>query len=140
MPLAQALGRLHCRRALVVHGEDDGLDEVSLSGKTRIAEWTGERVKTYTLEPGDFGIPRSPLGTLQVNSAQESAEIVRSVLKGEIGPARDVVVLNAGIALYTGFAVRSIEEGVLLAIKTIDGGGADQKLKDYISVSNKAMP
>lgn len=137
VPLAQALGRLHCRRALVVHGEDDGLDEVSLSGKTHVAEWTGERVKTYMLEPGDFGIPRSPLAALQVDSARESAKIVRSVLRGERGPARDVVVLNAGIALYTGFAVRSVQEGVSLASSTIDGGAADQKLKDYIRISNK---
>ncbi len=133
-PLAAALGRLGCRHALVVHGAD-GLDEVSLSGPTHAAEWRQEGVRTFTIQPADFGFACRPLSELQVSSARESADVIRTVLAGAAGPPRDVVLLNAGAALYVGDAAASLEAGVALARTTIDSGAARETLERYLPLS-----
>ncbi len=135
-PLAVALGRLGCRHGLVVHGED-GLDEVSLSGPTQVAEWGPQGVRTYNINPMDYGFPCRPLTALQVSSAQESADIIRSVLAGTLGPHRDVVLLNAGAALYAGNAAASLADGIALARKTIDSGAAAQTLERFIPLTHR---
>ena len=135
-PLAAALGRLGCQHGLVVHGED-GLDEVSLSGPTQVAEWGPQGVRTYRIKPTDYGLPCCPLTALQVSSAQESADIIRSVLAGTPGPQRDVVVLNAGAALYVGNAAASLEDGVALARATLDSGAAARTLERFIPLTHR---
>jgi anthranilate phosphoribosyltransferase len=119
-----------------VHGED-GLDEVSLSGPTQVAEWGPQGVRTYRIKPTDYGLPCRPLTALQVSSAQESADIIRSVLAGTPGPQRDVVVLNAGAALYVGNAAASLEDGVALARATLDSGAAARTLERFIPLTHR---
>ena len=135
-PLATALGRLGCQHGLVVHGED-GLDEVSLSGPTHVAEWGPQGVRTYRINPTDYGFPCRPFTTLQVSSAQESADIIRSVLAGTPGPHRDVVLLNAGAALYAGNAATSLGEGIALAKATVDSGAAARTLERFIPLTHR---
>ncbi len=133
-PLAEALGRLGSRHALVVHGAD-GLDELSLSGPSHVAEWTEGQVKTYTIEPAEFGLSACRLSELQVNSAQESADLIRHVFAGQPGPARDIVCLNAGAALYVGDLVSSVGQGIARAQAAIDSGAAARTLDAYIALS-----
>ena len=133
-PLAEALGRLGSRHALVVHGAD-GLDELSLSGPSHVAEWTEGQVKTYTIEPAEFGLSACRLSELQVNSAQESADLIRHVFAGQPGPARDIVCLNAGAALYVGDLVSSVGQGVARAQAAVDSGAAARTLDAYIALS-----
>ena len=133
-PLAEALGRLGSRHALVVHGAD-GLDELSLSGPSHVAEWTEGQVKTYTVQPAEFGLSACRLSELQVGSAQESADLIRHVFAGQPGPARDIVCFNAGAALYVGDLVSSVGQGVARAQAAIDSGAAAQTLDAYIALS-----
>ncbi len=95
--LAQALGRLGTRRAIVVHGLE-GLDEVSLSGPTRAAQVSSDGVHWFQWEPADFGVSTQPMDELVVEGPEHSAEVIRGVLAGRRGPARDVVILNAAAA------------------------------------------
>ena len=133
-PLAEALGRLGSRHALVVHGAD-GLDELSLSGPSQVAEWTGGQVKTYTVQPAEFGLSACRLSELQVSSAQESADLIRHVFAGQPGPARDIVCFNAGAALYVGDLVPSVGQGIARAQTAIDSGAAARTLDAYIALS-----
>lgn len=134
-PLAESLGRLGSIHALVVHGED-GLDEISLTGETQVAEWSNGRVQTFILRPQEFGFSPCRLTDLQVTSAQESAEIIRSVCAGALGPHRDIVVLNAAAALYAGDAVASLAAGVELARRTLDSGAALRTLDAFITLTH----
>ena len=133
-PLAEALGRLGSSHALVVHGAD-GLDELSLSSPSHVAEWVEGRVKTYTIQPQEFGFSPCRLSDLQVRSAQESAAVIRHIFAGQPGPARDIVCLNAGAALYAGDLVPSVSAGVSRAQTTIDSGAVARTLDGYISLS-----
>jgi anthranilate phosphoribosyltransferase len=127
-PIATVLGRLGSTHALVVHGED-GLDEISLSGPTVVAELRGGTVRRLRLEPEALGFRRAPLAALQVTSAEDSAERLRGVLAGEESAARDVVLLNAGAALYAADLVDSIEAGIGRARTAIDEGSAARLLE-----------
>lgn len=133
-PIAEALGRLGSAHALVVHGED-GLDEISLSGPTLVAEWYAGRVRTFTLHPGELGFPLCRLADLQVRDAQESAAIIRAICTGAQGPHRDIVLLNAAAALYAGDAVASIRAGVELARASLDSGAAYRTLEHFVRLS-----
>jgi anthranilate phosphoribosyltransferase len=133
-PLAEALGRLGSVHALVVHGED-GLDEISLTAPTVTAEWRNGSVRTATLTPEEFGFVRCSLADLQVKSAQESADIIRSIFTGTRGPQRDIVLLNAGAALYAGDAVPSIAVGVERARMAIDSGAATRALERFVTLT-----
>jgi anthranilate phosphoribosyltransferase len=132
VPLAEALGRLGSTHALIVHGED-GLDEISLTGPTFVAEWRTGHVRTFTVRPQEFGFAPCCLAALQVENAQESAEIIHAVFAGVPSPRRDIVLLNAGAALYTGDAVSSLAAGVELARVTLDSGAAANTLKRFIT-------
>ncbi len=132
--IAEALGRLGSVHALVVHGED-GLDEISLSGPTLVAEWYAGEVRTFTLHPREFGFTPCRLADLQVKDAQESAAIIRAVCNGVQGPHREVVLLNAAAALYAGDAVPSIQAGVELARAALDSGAAYRTLEHFIRCS-----
>jgi len=133
--LAKVLVKLGCRRGFVVHGHD-GMDEITLTGPTRIAEIKGRQVLLATIEPEDFGLQRCPLSDLQGGDAEKNAEIVRDILAGEEGPKRDIVLLNAAYALLSSGVAESVEEGLGKARNVIDGGLAKAKLEGLVSLTN----
>jgi len=133
-PLAHVLARLGSEHVLVVHS-DDGLDEVSIGAPTSIAEMRDGAVHTYTISPEDFGYPRAEVRALAVESIDESLATLRSVLADTEGPARDVVALNAGAAIYAADVAPSIAEGVRLAERAIATGAARAKLDALVRLT-----
>ncbi|ASJ71690.1 anthranilate phosphoribosyltransferase [Granulosicoccus antarcticus] len=138
-PVAEVLDKLGSRHVIVVHGHD-GMDEISISGPTQVAELRDGQVTEYVIEPSQFGIETSSLDSIKVSSAAESFELVKQVLANEPGAARDIVVLNAGAALCVAGVVESIAEGVTLADQTIASGAAARKLAQLIAVSQSFSP
>ncbi|MEO0293272.1 MAG: anthranilate phosphoribosyltransferase [candidate division WOR-3 bacterium] len=118
------LGSIHC---MVVHGED-GLDEITTTGKTFVSELKMGEIIEYTITPEDFGIKRANLEELKGGTPEENAKITVSILKGEKGPKRDVTLLNAGAAIYIAGKANSLEEGIEKAKESIDSGEALRKL------------
>jgi anthranilate phosphoribosyltransferase len=116
----------------------EGLDEISLCGPTKVAELSDGQVKEYTLEPEQFGLKRCKLEDLHGGSAEQSAVVVQGVLAGEKGPARDVVLLNSGAALYVRGIATTIADGIKLAAQSIDSGKARQKLAQLVELTNAA--
>lgn len=135
-PLAAVLGRLGSRRAMVVHGSD-GIDEITISGPTHVAELRDGKVREYDIRPEDFGIAPAPLEAIRGGDAAENAEIVRGVLQGERGPRRDVVLLNAAAALAVAGAARDMAEGVRRAGEAIDAGRARRCLERLVELTNR---
>jgi anthranilate phosphoribosyltransferase len=135
--IANVLKNLGSARAMVVHGLE-GLDEISLCGPTKVAELSDGQVKEYTLEPEQFGLKRCKLEDLHGGSAEQSAVVVQGVLAGEKGPARDVVLLNSGAALYVRGIATTIADGIKLAAQSIDSGKARQKLAQLVELTNAA--
>ena len=135
--VAQVLGNLGSARAMVVHG-DEGLDEISLGGPTSVAEWKEGAVTCYTLHPEEFGFEKCPAERLTASDPEECAAIVTAVLKGEPGPARDVVLLNSGAALCVSEGVPTMADGIRLARERIDSGAALDKLQHLIRLTNEA--
>src|SRR5581483_10083131 len=135
--ITQVLKNLGSARAMVVHGLE-GLDEISLCGPTRVAELRDGAVREYLLEPEQFGLKRCALEDLHGGNPEESARIVRAILDGNKGPARDVVLLNGGAALYVSGRAASIQEGIGLAAESIDSGQARQKLAQLVELTNAA--
>ena len=133
--LAEALSMLGLRRALVVHGLD-GLDEITITGKTRIAEAREGSVRSYEVEPEEFGLSSATLQEISGGDAAENAGIVRSVLSGEKSPRRDVVLLNAAAALVAAGRTDRIADAMPLAATSIDSGAAAQKLEALIRFSS----
>ncbi len=133
--LARVLVKLGCRRGFVVHGLD-GMDEVTLTGPTRVAEICDGAVTLSTVEPEDFGLRRCSLADLQGGDATANAAIVREVLKGHPGPKREVVLLNAAYALVAVGLVRDIEAGLVKARGVIDDGLAMAKLDALVALTN----
>lgn len=125
--LAGALAKLGVERAFVVHGAD-GLDEISLSGETHVAEVNFGTVRNYILAPEDFGLPRANICDLTGGDAAENAAIIRRILQGERGPRRDIVLANAAAALLAAGAAADFREGVRIAAQSLDAGLAGQKL------------
>lgn len=134
--VAQVLGNLGSERAMVVHGEE-GLDEISLGGPTAVAEWKDGAVARYTLNPEEFGFEKCPADRLTAADPAECAAIVTSVLKGEPGPARDVVLLNSGAALCVSERVATIADGIDLARERIESGAALETLQHLVEVTNE---
>ncbi len=126
--IAKALGRLGSKHALVVHGKD-GLDEVTTTDKTMISELKGGRVKTYEISPRDFGIKKAKAGDLKGGEPAENAKIAMDILSGEKGPKYDIVVLNAGCAIYAADKALSIKEGIRSAEESLESGLALEKLQ-----------
>jgi anthranilate phosphoribosyltransferase len=133
--LAKVLAKLGCRRGFVVHGQD-GMDEITLTGPTRIAEINAGQVSLSTIEPEDFGLRRCLLSDLQGGDAEENAAIVRDVLTGNEGPKRDIVLLNSAYALVASGIVESVESGLQKARNTIDAGLAKAKLEGLVTLTN----
>jgi anthranilate phosphoribosyltransferase len=134
--MARALMLLGTRRAWVVHGAD-GIDELTTTGYTKVSECRDGAVNTFYLHPADVGLPKGPAGSLQGGDAQENARIIESILAGAGGPARDVVLLNAGAALFIAGAAGSVDEGILKASRAIDSGAATRTLEQVISISTE---
>jgi anthranilate phosphoribosyltransferase len=132
--MARALAELGVARAFVVHGAD-GLDEISLSGETHVAEVRGGDVRSYTVVPEDFGLRRAPLEAIAGGDATENAQIIRRILRGELGPHREIVQANAAAALVAAGRAADWSEGVRLAGQSIDSGAAREKLEALASFS-----
>ena len=135
--LAPVLERLGTKNALVVHGVD-GLCELSTTGRTVVGEFRGESgIDYYEVVPEDFGIERARPDELAALEPSEGADLVRSILEGQSGPHRDIVLLNAAAAIYVAEEASSIREGVTRAAESIDSGSAGRKLEEYIEATNK---
>jgi anthranilate phosphoribosyltransferase len=135
--IAHVLKNLGSICALVVHGLE-GLDEISLCGPTQVAELRNGEVKEYLIEPEQLGLKRCALADLHGGSPDQSAAIVRQVLQGNPGPARDVVLLNSGAALYVSGSAGSVKDGMRLAAQSIDSGRAREKLEQLVRMTNAA--
>ena len=122
-PLAQVLQRLGSRHVLVVHARD-GLDEISIGDRTEVAELKDGEIRRYSLAPEDFGLQRSSIDAIRVADPQESLAMLLGVLEDHPGPARDIVALNAGAAIYAAGLADTLIEGVVRADAAIGGGGA----------------
>jgi anthranilate phosphoribosyltransferase len=134
--LAEALSMLGLHRALVVHGLD-GLDEITISGPTRVAEARDGTVRTYEVSPEEFGMKRAMLAEISGGDAAENAAIVQEILDGRKSPRRDIVVLNAAAALVAAGRVDHLAEGIPLAMRSIDSGAALSKLQSLVGFSNR---
>ena len=134
--MAEVLRILGAERAMVVHG--GGLDEITTTGPTKVAELGTGGIREYIIEPGDFGIPVSDIADLRGGDAAENARILREVLSGEHGAARDAVLLNAGAAISLGGRARSMGGGISLAGESIDSGSALGKLEAFIRGTSEA--
>ena len=134
--MATVLKGLDSRHALIVHGED-GLDEITVSGKSRIYELKNGAIKSYSVSPEDFGLSRAEAGSLKGGSANENADLLRHVLAGTDGPRRDAVLMNAAAALVAGDRVSTLKDGVTLAHQLIDSGQALNKLEQLIEFSQR---
>lgn len=133
--LAQVLGELGSRHVLVVHGAD-GMDEISISEGTYIAELKDGQVNEYTVHPDLFGLPSAPASLLRVANVDEACEKLLDVLGNEVGAPRDIVQLNAGAAIYVAGLTATLKEGVAKADQIIASGAAKIKLDQLVSLSN----
>jgi anthranilate phosphoribosyltransferase len=133
--LARALLLLGSERAWVVHGAD-GIDEISTTGYTKVSECRDGAVKTFYLHPADFGMAKADSGALAGGGATDNARIIEGVLEGRHGAARDVVLLNAGAALFVAGAAESVRGGMTLAAAAIDSGAARQTLRHLVTLSH----
>ncbi len=134
-PLARVLANLDSEHVLVVHAED-GMDEISIGAPTFVAELKDGEVSTYTITPEDFGIECSDVTSLKVEDAEQSLTMIKSLLENQPGPARDIVQLNAGAALYACGLADNLAEGVTKAAEVIASGAARSRLDALVVVSN----
>ena len=136
-PVAEALRDLGAERALVVHGTD-GMDEITTSAETIVAEVSDGDLKEYEISPEDFGLHKHAPDGLLGGDARLNARILRDVLSGkETGAARDVILLNAGAAIFVSGKTDTIEEGVRKAEESIETGAADQALEDFVKATRR---
>jgi anthranilate phosphoribosyltransferase len=134
-PLARVLGNLGTEDTMVVHGED-GLDEITISDGTKISRCKGGRIDTFYVTPEDFGLKRADVETLSGGDKYMNAELLLALMKGERGPKRDVVLMNASAALVIADKARDLRDATLIAADVIDSGNALKKLEEIIRVSN----
>lgn len=138
-PLAETLRRLGARHVLIVHAED-GMDEISIAGKSWISELKDGRLEHYSVTPEQFGVKSRDTGPLAVKDAEESLAMMRAVLDNRAGAARDIVCLNAGAAIYAAGQADSLHGGVIRAVELIESGAARQKLQQLITHSQSFKP
>ena len=131
----RALQRLGAEHALVVYGRD-GLDEVSLGAATLVGELKDGHITEYEIHPEDFGMVMSSSRALRVDTAEDSKAVLLSVLNNQSGPAKDIVILNAGVALYAANVAATMQEGIVLAQKAIESGAAKAKLDALVLLSH----
>lgn len=132
--MAEVLGKLGSTHALVVHG-GDGLDEISLSGPTQVWEMQNGTVSERSISPGDVGLSSSPASAIQAGGVDASAQILRDVLSGKPGPARDIVLFNAAAALLAADKITSLKDGVGVAAEAIDSGKAQASMESFVELS-----
>lgn len=135
-PLARVLQRLGSRHVLVVHGED-GIDEITIGAPTQVAELKDGRISRMTLTPEQFGMTRTDIAALVVEDAQQSLAMLRAVLADQPGPARDIVSLNAGAAIYAAGLAGTLAAGVAKAREVIASGAARHKLDALVKLTNE---
>ena len=135
----RVLQRLGSEHVMVVYGMN-GMDEISLSGETLVGELKDGQVREYTVHPSDFGLPVYDSRVLKVASTQESVQCIQRALANEDGPVRDIVLLNAGAALYCAGVAASIAEGVRRAREAVASGAALAKLSQFVSATNRHRP
>ncbi|MFC4275878.1 anthranilate phosphoribosyltransferase [Achromobacter aloeverae] len=132
----RVLERLGSRHVLVVHGKD-GMDEASLGAATMIGELKDGVVSEYEIHPEDYGLSMMSNRGIKVSNREESRELIVEALSGKAGPARDIVALNAGLAIYAGNGAPSIDAGLKLAFETIANGAARDKLEQFCAYTRK---
>jgi anthranilate phosphoribosyltransferase len=132
----RALQRLGAEHAVVVYGRD-GMDEVSLGAATMVGEYKDGAIREYEIHPEDFGLTMASNRTLKVETPAQSLALVRSVLDNEAGPARDIVMLNAGVALYAANVASTMAEGIELARAALAGGKAAAKLTQFVEATKR---
>ncbi len=133
-PLARVLGALGATRAWVVHG--DGLDEITTTGETQVAEWRDGAVRLFNITPEAVGLPRAALADLRGGDPTENSDAIRRLLAGETGAYRDIVLLNAAAAFLVAERVETLREGVERAANAIDSGAASRSLASLIQLTN----
>ncbi|MDO9324638.1 MAG: anthranilate phosphoribosyltransferase, partial [Methanoregula sp.] len=134
--LAEVLRILGLSRAMVVHGA--GLDEITTTGTTEIAELSNGAIRKYTIQCDTFGIAPAQPADLKGGDAQQNARIIREILNGERGAARDIVLMNAGAAIYVGGLARDLREGIRFAAASIDSGNAGARLGALVEATRGA--
>ena len=134
-PLAHVLGKLGSEHVMVVHSED-GMDEISTGAPTRVAELKNGEVKTYSIEPAEFGIKLTARENLVVSNPDESLAVVRSVFSGKHSAASDITAMNAGAAIYIAGLANSLSEGVERAQSLIQSGAVEDKFDFYVEFTN----
>ena len=135
-PMAKVLCNLGVKRGMVVYGHD-GLDEISISSATTVCEIRDGFIKSYEIEPEQFGLTRCKKEDLLGGTPSENAQITRDILSGEKGPKRDAVLINSGAAIHIARPEVSIKEGVAIAADAIDSGKAGEQLKQFIALSKQ---
>jgi len=135
--LAEALSMLGVRRAMVVHGAD-GLDEITISSPTRVAEVRDGQVHTYEVTPEEFGMERAPIESISGGDAAENARIIEEILAGKKSPCRDVVLLNAAATLVAAGRTNHLSDAIPFAVGSIDSGAAGEKLKALVEFTKRA--
>ena len=133
--MASVLKQLGSNHVMVVHAED-GMDEISISVPTHVAELDQGKISSYTITPSDFGMDLAPLDELRVDSAEQSLAVIRAVFADNPGPARDIVCLNAGAAIYVAGCADSLAAGVEAARVAISSGKAAEVLQNLVVKSN----
>jgi anthranilate phosphoribosyltransferase len=137
--MAMVLNRLGTKHAMVVHGSG-GMDEISMTGPTLVSEIRDGRVENYMIKPEDYGFKPCALGDLKGGTKEENAAILKGLLKGERSPKRDMLLLNAGAALYVAGKASGIGEGINMAAEAIDSGRALNILDRFVQVSSAHRP
>ena len=132
--LALVLQGLGCQYALLVHGED-GLDEITITGKTHVCELKNGNIKRYTVSPEDFGLSRASSDSIKGGDIKANADFLRNILAGALGPQRDIVLMNAAAALVVGGKAKTFQQGADIAKEVIDKGNASAKLDQLIEFS-----
>ncbi|MEM7359979.1 MAG: anthranilate phosphoribosyltransferase [Pseudomonadota bacterium] len=132
--LAEVFGQLGSEHTLVVHS-DDGMDEISICAPTTVSEMRDGVVTTYKIQPENFGLQTASLDNIVVDGPQASMAIIDDVLKGATGPARDIVVMNAGAGVYVSGLADSLAEGIQLASEAIDSGKAREARDNYVAAT-----
>lgn len=134
--LANVLHRLGSEHVMVVNGQD-GLDEITISGETHIGELKQGQVTEYVIKPEDFGLKSAPIESIQVSCSEQAKTMLVSVLENNSGPARDIVSLNAGAAIYVSGIANSLAQGIQVAQHAIENGTALRKLHELVTFSNQ---
>jgi anthranilate phosphoribosyltransferase len=136
-PIAQVLKQLGSEHVMVVHAED-GMDEISISAKTLVAELKNGEVSSYSISPTDFGMEMADLSELKVDGVEQSLAMIQSVLSNTAGPALDIVSMNAGAAIYVSGIADSLEEGIAKARSAIAEGKASRVLAQLVTKTNSS--